>query len=228
MHCRVCGQPGPVPLWSDTVDPALSWARCLACGSDTSSVDPAVPARDYQTESYRDHLHNPGGDPTSAALAANVRWFGDYRGTVPGPDFLDVGHLNGAALMAMQDAGWRVHGFDVNPSCDFGPHTTIAPAFLSGLFPRQYDAVLCKDVVEHVETWRHLIQELFLVTKPRGLCQVQTPRPTASADPLVHQRHHLQVFSVAALDLEIRRVGFELQDRWLWPNGQALLLRRPG
>ena len=222
MNCRVCSR-NELTLIGRSVDDSANWYRCMACGCDSSDVQIELAYQAYQTQSYVDK-HRVAGkeDPVSA----NVRWFEDYKPKVDGLDFLDVGHNDGQALMSMQTAGWRVHGFDVNPHANYGTHTTIAPIFTASLFPRQYNAVMCKDVIEHVDTWRMLLIELYKVVKRGGVLQLQTPRTSVCSDPVGYHLHHLQLFNVSTLELELRRVGFETLDRWLWgdasrPFGQA-------
>lgn len=221
--CRACGAGSPDPLPF-----APGWARCRACGSDTSDSDPAREAERYQTPEYvRWNVIDCGGfDAVVRSVGENVRWFAAHRG--PGRDFLDVGHNEGAMLAAMQADGWGVHGFDVNPHAYLGPHTTIAPAFAAGLFPRRYHAVNCREVLEHVPDWRGLLAELWAATEPGGLCQVQTPRPCGAFDPGVYQPAHLVIFAPAFLSDYLLSAGWAVLGRRLWPTGQCHLLRRPG
>lgn len=232
MICRVCGEGTGGELWPAFDNPDVKFHRCYVCGSDSSDADPGVIAARYQTPEYRDHVLKDlnGGDEAAVleSLRSNVEWFRDYRAVCPGRDFLDVGHNDGLMLRAMQEAGWSVHGFDVNPQCDYGPHTTIRPFFAASHFPRQYDAVCCREVVEHVDGWRQLLVELYRATKPRGVCTLQTPIPGAAGVFPVYQDAHLQIFSPIALEVELRKIGWDVRDRWLWPTGAAWMMQRPG
>jgi SAM-dependent methyltransferase len=221
--CRVCLSPDTAYLWPDPQDGA-AWVRCRACGSDSADreYDPTLYDADYVVRH-----HGLGNDLAAILdqLRSNLDWFGHHaRGG--GRDFLDVGHNEGAALTGMQDRGWSVHGFDVNPAADLGPHTTIAPAFRADLFPRQYDAVLCREVVEHVPDWRDFLGQLAAVTRPGGLVQVQTPRPWHEPHPTPYQRAHLQLFAPPALRRELERVGLSVIEDRQWLMGQAWLCRR--
>lgn len=230
MNCKVCGAEKLNFLWPDNLDSAQTWHRCRECKSDSSTGTYAAIADLYATINYRDHFYSSHPESLANALkqvTANVEWFNDYAPTVRGRDFLDVGHCDGAMLTRMQESGWRVHGFDVNPTADYGPHVTIAPKFRADLFPQQYDAVNCREVIEHIEDWREFLDELFKATKTGGLCQVQTPKPIGFIHPDIYQKFHLQIFSVPALADAVRQAGFVILDKWEWGIGQAVLLRKP-
>lgn len=75
-----------------------------------------------------------------------------------------------------------------------------------GVLKRRYDAVICQDVIEHVEDPRQLLDSLSRILNPGGLLCVGTPRadgidlarPEASIHSL-HQPFHLHVLAQAAL-----------------------------
>jgi 2-polyprenyl-3-methyl-5-hydroxy-6-metoxy-1,4-benzoquinol methylase len=223
MRCRVCQEEDLVPLW----EAGGRWSRCLVCGSDSSDNRYEDLAADYNADYQRHVVAGCGGFAEAVGeLNSNVEWFRDHRGKCAGRDFLDVGHNDGASLTAMQADGWSVHGFDVNPAADLGPHTTIAPRFSALLFPRRYDSVLCREVIEHVPGWRAMLLECQRATADTGLFQIQTPRPMAEPELTRYQRFHLQLFSPLALRFELERVGFQVLDGRLWPGGQAWLCRK--
>ena len=71
---------------------------------------------------------------------------------------------------------------------------------------REYDAVICQDVIEHVEDTRQLMAALARSLSPEGLLCIGTPRadgieldnPTDSIHSL-HQPYHLHILSENAL-----------------------------
>jgi 2-polyprenyl-3-methyl-5-hydroxy-6-metoxy-1,4-benzoquinol methylase len=223
MRCRVCQSEDLAQLW----EMGGCWFRCICCGSDSSDNTWESVAAEYASAAYQQHIVTQLGSIEAAegALRSNVEWFHDHRDKCVGRDFLDVGHNDGASLTAMQADGWSVHGFDINPAANLGPHTTIAPRFSALLFARRYDAVLCREVIEHIPGWRAMLLECVRATADRGLFQVQTPRPTRTPNPIGYQRYHLQLFSPLALRSELERAGFQIVDVRLWEAGQAWLCR---
>lgn len=223
VTCRVCGIGPTVPLW---VLHDCQWSRCLACGSDSSSVDANAVASLYQSNDYVRHLLvELGWDDAIENLRENVKHFGEPK---PGENhFLDVGHNEGASLSAMMDEGWSVHGFDVNPHAERSGCTTIAPKFEAKLFSLRFNAVLCREVIEHVDDWWGLLREMVEVTVPGGMIQIQTPRPGTTPNPLPYQLAHLCVFSVAALENAARSFGLIPVHRVIWPIGQCHVFRKP-
>lgn len=219
MNCRICGESDLSPLW---VVYGQQWARCLCCGSDTSSgeYDPEI----YRTGYLAGALANIGSmNRAIEEVRTNCDWF-ERLATNPGRDFLDVGCLEGAAMTLMASRGWSVHGFDVSEESAHPGCTTIAPEFLASLFPRRYDAVLCREVIEHVIDPRKMVSELLGACNPGGFVQIQTPRPMATPDPIPYQTAHLQIISPAAMELMVRDAGGVITARQVWHQGQLCMI----
>lgn len=233
MRCRGCSEDGTVKLWKDR--DGGRWERCLCCGSDTSTHtwDDSAPKYDAAyIATYADNeahaLRTP--EEVEADMRPNLDWFVDHQGDAPGRDFLDVGCCDGSALRGMAKRGWGVHGFDINraakAACPPGDHITVATAFRANLFPQQYSAVLCREVLEHVPCWRSFLEELVLVTTRQGLCQIQTPRPAAKNNSIGYQGLHLQLLSPVLLRYWLERLGMSVIDYRVWKTGQAWMLKR--
>lgn len=165
-----------------------------------------------------------GFEGARAQIAANCSWF-QHHAARKGMDFLDVGCLEGAAMTEMQALGWSVHGFDINPACARPGCTTIAPFFAAHLFPRRFDAIFCKDVIEHVPGWRQLLAEMTAALYKDGLLQLQTPTPWHEPHGIPYQPPHYHLFSKIALENAVRGLGYAIVDRRDWDMGQALMLR---
>ena len=225
--CKVCGVSALSPLWQDTG--VNQWHRCGACGSDSSEA--TYPQGHYTDDYLTSSLERTGGiEKAKEQVRSNIEWFGHYRDRCGGKDFIDVGCLEGAAMMVAADHGWSVHGFDVMEAARRPGCTTIHPYFAASLFPQCYDAVFCKDVLEHVEGWRGFLSELTAVTAKNGLLQLQSPRPMDTNSAPCYQPAHLFIVSPATLERAMRDLGFTVLDKRIWdgtdtgPAGQALLL----
>jgi SAM-dependent methyltransferase len=131
----------------------------------------------------------------------------------------------------MKKRGWSPHGFDVFAGAGVlcpGADVRTAPVFGRHLFEGRFGAVLCREVIEHVEGWRQLLHECFWSLEPGGLFQVQTPIPQAELAPgHPYGRVHLHIFTPVALEMALRTQGFVVVDRWDWKNGVAFLCQRP-
>lgn len=219
--CRVCSSAEIAPLWKDFGGD--QWWRCGGCNSDSS--DSTFQASQYDQRYLSESLTMTGGmEAAKEQVRSNCSWFDNYAGK-PGRAFLDVGHLEGAALAVMQQGNWSVHGFDINPAAAVPGCTTIAPFFAAHFFPQRYDAILCKDVLEHVSGWRQLLVEMTAALNRDGLLQLQTPTPWHEPHGIPYQAAHLQLFSPKALESAVCRLGYTVLDRRFWDMGQALLLR---
>jgi 2-polyprenyl-3-methyl-5-hydroxy-6-metoxy-1,4-benzoquinol methylase len=227
MLCRVCGEDELQPLWADCApDPERgNWWRCLCCGSDSSDSDYNTLPYDGD---YRQHIVRETGSLQAAveALQSNIDLFEKHAPGCPDRTFLDIGCLEGAALIAMADKKWSVHGFDVMAEAKVGTHCTVAPKFLASLFPRRYSAIMAREVIEHVPDWRSLFSEVHAALLVRGLFQLQTPRPWTSPHLIPYQKWHLQIFAPAVIRYWLERFGMEVQEYKQWPMGQCWLSRR--
>lgn len=221
--CKVCACTDTRPLWPDAS--GAVWWRCLGCGSDNSPRTYVEVMAEYRRPDYITAATPPDQD-RPAQFTNIVEWFSAYRHVAPSGDFLDIGCADGVMLTAMQNAGWAVHGFDVNPHFYLGPHTTIADRFSASLFPQQHGAAAAIEVIEHVEDWCDFLAQTFAALLPGGLFVCQTPRPWHHCDPIPYQKCHLQLFSPHALRYALERSGFRVLDARFWPMGQHYLSQR--
>ena len=202
------------------------WMRCRDCGCDVSPFTYDEVSRMYDQKYLEHQLQLAGGiDGQVRELTTNLDLFDKYRHLTPNRDFLDVGCCEGGALKGMQDRGWSVHGFDVFTPPYAGPHTTIAPHFHRRLFPRQYSAVLCREVWEHVDDPLAFLEELKAVTLPGGLLQLQTPKPIDRFHGGPYQPAHLWLGAPAAVQSHLARAGLTILENLQWDLGQAYLCR---
>lgn len=223
VACRLCGSQETSYLWDDYQ--GGKWRRCLHCGSDSSD-------QPYDLDLYRSGYVEAGVEGTGGRAARkreveeNCMWFQHYKHMARGKDFLDVGCCDGVALERMQELGWSVHGFDVTEDARQPGCTTIGPHFMANIFPQRYHAIMCREVIEHVETPRQMLVEMHAALHKNGILQIQTPRPWKEPHGLPYHRAHLQLFSPAQLGFLVVELGFHILDRRFWDLGQAWLLQK--
>jgi SAM-dependent methyltransferase len=222
VTCRVCSAADLSPLWTD--GDGFAWARCPRCGSDTSAA-PYQPDR-YGLDYARDLLFQEGPTPLHNHQH-NADLFERHHAGKPGRTFLDVGCGAGASLEVMRGRGWACVGWDV--SADGRPAgAVVSPEFRADLFAHRSDAVLCREVIEHVPDPRGLVRELYAATAAGGVMQLTTPRPIAKPEWRCYHWAHLCVWSVDALRAELVRAGFDPIETDVWELGQRHVCRRPG
>ncbi len=84
----------------------------------------------------------------------------------------------------------------------------------------QYDIIICYHVLEHIENDLKAMQELYRITKPDGICIIQTPFKTGDIyedssfrtekERLLHfgQKDHVRIYSSDGLINRLSAVGF--------------------
>lgn len=219
MRCRVCHSRDTAAVPFDIPPEAGEWVRCRACGSDSNRAgyDPAH----YPILSYaNDTLEYLRGDCRS-----NCDWY-DYHHNLGGDrSFLDVGVAHGAVMDVMREMGWDAHGFDVAPPVRPVESVVVHPTFSRWLFPRRFAAVMCREVVEHVDAPHLLLHELHGACVPGGLVQVQTPIPFDRYHGNLYPLSHLFLASPAALKRMLHEAMLDVADERHWDLGQAYLCR---
>lgn len=223
MICRACYSPDHGPLPFDLPAGVGRWRRCRSCGSDTAehSYDPGM----YTTEYLYTHTGQTDRALLKEQVRSNVDLFDKHAKDLPNRDFLDVGCSDGTTMEFMADRGWAVHGFDVAKPHYYGPHVTVGAVFSRWLFPLRYSAVLCREVLEHVENPDQLLHELHGVACSGGLVQVQTPAPSDYYAPTTYQLAHLCIISPTRLKKMLDAAMFDLLEELNWGIGQAYLCR---
>lgn len=223
MICRACYSTDLGPLPFEVPASAGGWRRCRACGSDTAAhgYDASIYTPDYVAR----HTGICDAEHLRREVRTNCGWYARH-GTLPGKTFLDVGCCEGSALHVMAGLGWDVSGWDVVPSLSPAPNLRYGPAFSRWAFPRRFDAVMCREVLEHVESPDLLLHELAGAALPGGLVQVQTPRPLDdAAHPFAYQTAHLCLIPPDRLKAMLSRAGLVVVDELVWGIGHAYLCR---
>jgi 2-polyprenyl-3-methyl-5-hydroxy-6-metoxy-1,4-benzoquinol methylase len=124
---------------------------------------------------------------------------------------LDYGCGKGLLVQYLRARGYDASGFD-----------RFAPGFDEpSVLLRHYDCVVSQDVIEHVDSPRELLAELYDLTLAGGIVSIGTPDAAALdlRDPerFVHALHlpyHRHILSMAALERAGSEAGFEVLERY--------------
>lgn len=233
--CKVCGRRNLERIFPELPEERGKWFRCGACGSDSNEATyrEIMP---YYRQSVEYAENNTGRlskvDELVEDMQSNLAWFDDHCQGIPARTFLDVGCLEGAALVGMRNRGWHgVFGFDVGAGAGAGAGEDAVirtnPFFHRWIFDEPFGAIMLREVIEHVDGWRQLLVELFYSLHPGGLLQVQTPRVLMEPHWIPYQGEHLVLFSPATLETKLKEHGFAVLDTRIWEIGFAVMCRRP-
>ncbi|MDQ3621404.1 MAG: class I SAM-dependent methyltransferase [Verrucomicrobiota bacterium] len=113
-----------------------------------------------------------------AKLALAVLKRNDVR---PPAYVLDVGCGWGVTLSALEKAGYRATGLDISPrilQMIDRPDRRLIEADLSQDLPlhsERADALLCLDVLEHIDDDQHAVRQLIRLLKPGGIGVISVP-----------------------------------------------------
>mgnify|MGYP002135364695 CR=1 FL=1 len=218
--CAACGGKTS-PLWRDR--DSVPWHRCMACGSDTS--ESLYDAMAYGAGYVATLMADEGGTEEIAFSnhVHNRELFERFRRT-PGR-FLDVGTGHGASQRVMAAAGWECHGWDISGG-GRPPGTFVSPAFSPDAVRGPYDAVLAREVWEHVVNPVGLLEGLAAVLANGGLLQITTPRPTGFAHANVYRIEHLSCWSPPKLREAVSAAGLHVLHHETWRLGQRVVAAR--
>lgn len=180
------------------------------------------------------------GDPLLRHLTDKIL---EMIGRPPGR-VLDVGCGAGRVAVALAERGFRVEALDtearvVEQAQKFAARSGVEVSFFVGDFqnadPRfpdeGYDAVVCSEVLEHVERWRDVVDNVRRVLKPGGLFILTTPNDPKQFSVLDEYAGHVRRFRWADLAsalsgftvLQAYTVGFPLTRGVHWSYTKVAL-----
>lgn len=212
--CAICGAPRPTDAETASVrsnvrafrDERFTVWRCPACKS-IHAQDEVDLARYYAGYPVFDAAF----DWKLRTVYASMRRRLVEGGLKPGASVLDYGCGKGVLVQYLREQGYDARGFDRYAE-GFSD-----PSVLAGT----YDCVVAQDVIEHVDSPRALLAELYGMTKPGGIVSIGTPDAAAldleDPEDYVHALHlpyHRHILSMAALERLGEQAGFRVVRRY--------------
>lgn len=213
MICDVCSS----PLCYEVFSGFPTYYRCKACGSDTAEKHDFV-----YTSKYNDHILQLHDDEYMIKdHTTNVDLLRQH--VSEGSAVLDVGSFKGFGMEALRRRKMVPYGFDVFEYLTKEKNVVVSASISHSLWSIKFDAIMCREVLEHVGNWQSCLLEMRLALKDKGVLMIQTPVPTNERHPIPHQQGHFRVFSHAALRKYVETIGFNITDAMVWDAGQLIV-----
>lgn len=212
VACNLCGGADTRPFARRG---GMRVVRCTGCG--LVYVNPRSQVRDLE-------LHYNSGASSRIeyyldAEAADRRTFAGILRLVgrlapKGGSLLDVGPCTGTFLTQAREAGFVVHGVEINASAarycrerglDVRTGVLASDSYPSGSF----DLVVMGDVLEHVPDPLQTLRDAARVLRAGGHVVISTPNIESAAARLlqVKPEEHLYYFAAATLEAVLRKAG---------------------
>ena len=208
--------------------------RCASCGLSRTEPQPEDPGAYYPTSEYYSYAA-PAVSPLTRAAVASVygqrerpaarlaaRRISALPPGRPG-DLLDVGCGSGAMLLALEGAGWRGHGIELDEGAAQAAHAAglarvrAGDLLDAGYAEGSFDAVRFSHSLEHMRSPRAQLAEALRVLRPGGRLAIAVPDFGALLRRLFGERwffldlpRHLWHFDRRTLPRLVRESGFEV------------------
>jgi SAM-dependent methyltransferase len=239
MTCDLCGATGgPTVLEGGDrrfgLPGRFAVVRCPSCGLARTEPQPEDPGAYYPSSEYYSYAA-PAVSPLTQAAVASVygkrgRPFARLAATrisalPPGPpgDVLDVGCGSGAMLLALEQAGWRGHGVELDEGAVRAANAAgldrvrTGDLLDAGYAERSFDAVRFSHSLEHMRSPRAELAEARRVLRPGGRLAIAVPDFGALLRRVCGERwffldlpRHLWHFDHRTLPRLVRESGFEV------------------
>jgi SAM-dependent methyltransferase len=198
VTCDLCGAAGggqPVLEGGDRrfgLPGRFAVVQCPSCGLVRTEPQPQDPGTYYPAAEYYSYAAPQASPLTRAAVASR---YGGRAGALarlagrrisalpPGPpgDLLDVGCGSGAMLLALEAAGWRGHGVELDEGAVGAAHEAGLARVRAGDLldaayePGSFDAVRFSHSLEHMRSPRAELAEARRTLRPGGRLAVAVP-----------------------------------------------------
>jgi len=236
MGCPVCRSAQSSPLGEKSGFPVVA---CPDCG--LRYIQP-MPSREVIDAYYARYWINQKNIRNSDLKIRRLkRLLKRFLRQASGKRFLDIGCNTGFGVEAARRLGFDATGIDVSgEAIEIGRklyplnrflHVTAQEFAKSG---EQFDAVLCREVIEHMSEVHDFAAAMSRLLKPGGLLWLTTPDAGHFRVPKnfpswkeVIPPEHLCFYNIEALRRLLREYGIEiLRKQWLWKPSLRVLARR--
>jgi len=128
-----------------------------------------------------------------------------------GSSILDFGCGQGIFVKIAKKFGYQVFGYDIDPkaTADFYSLKEIPNHF--------FDAVVCFDVIEHVDNPQKILKNIRQKLKPNGLLFLTTPNRLGLAGRIIKNKFwglvpqgHKNVFTLSQMEGFLKTAGFKI------------------
>ena len=129
----------------------------------------------------------------------------------PGSSILDFGCGQGIFVKIAKKFGYQVFGYDIDPkaTADFYSLKEIPNHF--------FDAVVCFDVIEHVDNPQKILKNIRQKLKANGLLFLTTPNRLGLAGRIIKNKFwglvpqgHKNVFTLSQMEGFLKTAGFKI------------------
>jgi len=129
----------------------------------------------------------------------------------PGSSILDFGCGQGIFVKIAKKFGYQAFGYDIDPkaTADFYSLKEIPNHF--------FDAVVCFDVIEHVDNPQKILKNIRQKLKPNGLLFLTTPNRLGLAGRIIKNKFwglvpqgHKNVFTLSQMEGFLKTAGFKI------------------
>lgn len=226
--CGFCGSQADHPVISRYDGNSRSYHRCLSCRTIFL----------YPLPRWEQNAEFSGKEAEETLLQSDeerVRYFGErldlVRKAVPpsanSVRLLEIGCSTGLLLSLARNYDWNVTGVEMSPELaqaarHRNPGVTILQEdFLivaADRLPREVEAVIALDVLEHVLSPRLFLQKCHTLLAPGGVLLLQTPNANSLRSRLHRGRwnmlipeYHFHLPAPEALHDALERSGFEIR-----------------
>jgi SAM-dependent methyltransferase len=237
--CDLCGASGGTTVLEGGdrrfgLSGRFSVVRCVSCGLARTEPQPEDPGAYYPASEYYSYATPSVSPLTRAAVASR---YGRREGSLarlaatrisalpPGPpgELLDVGSGSGAMLLALEGAGWRGHGIELDEGAvraanEAGLDRVQAGDLLdAGYESGSFDVVRFSHSLEHMRSPRAELAEARRILRPGGRLAIAVPDFGALLRRVFGERwffldlpRHLWHFDRRTLPRLVRESGFEV------------------